>query len=372
MLRQTVPFFGAYLQAASVQGRVLTGRGISPQDRAQGFKQLALTGTQLAMVTTIYRALIDDGDDEDSEYQKLDPTTRDRRFLLGNGAYITLRPDMFTYLFKIMPENIINTMNEDQDNKKTWDSMKRNLGELANANLVPQAIRPIMNVMSNRDPRTGRPIIPQSIKDLEIQDQYTAGTSELSKLLSDASGDNISPAKIDYYLRQYLGYTGGLMMMFFDTMIDELDVYDYDRATKSDRDLLASIPGMSNFIAREYGNRHTTDYYEMKAEVTKIYNSYKNMEKYSFDRKRVENFAKDNYVVIQAKGQMNAKTKALQGIRVERRRLIKAPRTLISADGKKELLDAFYAEERELLKEIRDLRKVVFGKNFEDSPETMN
>ena len=148
---------------------------------------------------------------------------------------------MFTYLFKIMPENIINTMNEDQDNKKTWDSMKRNLGELANANLVPQAIRPIMNVMSNRDPRTGRPIIPQSIKDLEIQDQYTAGTSELSKLLSDASGDNISPAKIDYYLRQYLGYTGGLMMMFFDTMIDELDVYDYDRATKSDRDLLAFI-----------------------------------------------------------------------------------------------------------------------------------
>tara|TARA_X000001382_G_scaffold124068_1_gene108348 strand:+ start:684 stop:6620 length:5937 start_codon:yes stop_codon:yes gene_type:complete len=371
MLRQTVPFFGAYLQAASVQGRVLTGRGISPQDRAQGFKQLALTGTQLAMVTMIYRALVDGGDDEDSEYQKLDPTTRDRRFLLGNGAYITLRPDMFTYLFKIMPENIINTMNEDQDNKKTWDSMKRNLGELANANLVPQAIRPIMNVMSNRDPRTGRPIIPQSIKDLEIQDQYTAGTSELSKLLSDASGDNISPAKIDYYLRQYLGYTGGLMMMFFDTMIDELDVYDYDRATKSDRDLLASIPGMSNFIAREYGNRHTTDYYEAKAEVTKIYNAYKNMEKTSFDRKRVENFAKDNYVVIQAKGQMNAKTKALQGIRVERRRLIEAPRTLISADGKKELLDAFYAEERELLQEIRDLRKVIFGTNFEESPETI-
>ena len=40
LLRQVVPFFGAYLQAASVQGRVLTGRGLTPQSRAQGFKQL--------------------------------------------------------------------------------------------------------------------------------------------------------------------------------------------------------------------------------------------------------------------------------------------------------------------------------------------
>ena len=371
LLRQVVPFFGAYLQAASVQGRVLTGRGLTPQSRAQGFKQLALTGSQAAMVTMVYRALIDDGDDEDSEYQKLDPTTRDRRVLLGNGAYITLRPDMFTYLFKIMPENVINTMNEDQDNKKTWDSIKRNLGELVNANVMPQALRPFMNVMNNRDSRTGRPIVPQSVENLEIQDQYTAGTSELAKLLSEnLSGDTVSPLQIDYYLRQYLGYTGGLMMMFFDTMIDELDVYDYDRATKSDRDRLASIPGMSNFISREYGNRHTTDYYELKGEVDKAYASYKFLEKNEFDAGRVEGFAKENYIIIQAKGQMNAYVTALQGIRAERRRLIKAPRTLISADEKKAVLDAFYEEERAMLREIRDLRKVIFGKKFKDPKDT--
>tara|TARA_R100001086_G_scaffold173885_1_gene95371 strand:- start:371 stop:6577 length:6207 start_codon:yes stop_codon:yes gene_type:complete len=369
MLRQTVPFFGAYLQAASVQGRVLTGRGITPTQRAQGMQQLLLTGTQLAMLTLAYTLMADD--DEDSEYEKLDPTIRDRRFLLGNGAYITLRPDLFTFLFKIMPEQVINTMNEEQDNKKTFDSMKRNLGEIFNANIVPQAVRPIANVLSNRDARTGRPIIPQSIADLEKRDQYTANTSELAKILSDMTGNVRPTAEYDYYLRQYLGYTGGLLMMFADKIIDDLDVYDYDRATKSDRDLLASIPGMSNFIAREYGNRHTTDYYEAKAEISKIYNSYKNLEKNEFDRKRVEDYAKDNYVVIQAKGEINAKVKALQGIREERRRLIEAPRTVISADGKKELLDAFYAEERELLREIREFRKIVFGTGFEDSPETI-
>jgi len=367
LLRQVVPFFGAYLQAASVQGRVLTGRGLTPQSRAQGFKQLALTGSQAAMVTMVYRALIDDGDDEDSEYQKLDPTTRDRRVLLGNGAYITLRPDMFTYLFKIMPENVINTMNEDQDNKKTWDSIKRNLGELVNANVMPQALRPFMNVMNNRDSRTGRPIVPQSVESLEIQDQYTAGTSELAKLLSEnLSGNTVSPLKIDYYLRQYLGYTGGLMMMFFDTMIDELDVYDYDRATKSDRDLLASIPGMSNFISREYGNRHTTDYYELKGEVNKAYASYKFLEKNAFDRKRVEDYAKDNQKVIFSKRTMNAYQNALSTIRAKRRRLIKAPRNMISADGKKQYLDALYEEERAILREIRDKRKQIYGTGFKD------
>ena len=362
-----MPFFGAYLQAASVQGRTITGAGISPQDRAQGVKQLLLTGAQLSMVTMMYRALMDD-DDEDSEYQKLDPTTRDRRVLLGNGAYITLRPDMFTYLFKIMPENIINTMNEDQDNKKTWDSMKRNLGELANANVVPQAIRPLINVMANRDSRTGRPIIPQSLKDLEKQDQFTAGTSELAKLLSGGLNNVRPPAEIDYYLRQYLGYTGGLMVMFLDTIIDELDIKDYDRATKSDRDLLASIPGMSNFMAREYGNRHTTDYYELKGEVRKAYNSYKYMEKNEYNRKRVEDYARDNQKIIFSNRQMNAYQKALSTIRAKRKRLIEAPRTIISADGKKQYLDALYEEERAILKEIRDKRKQLYGTGFK-SPD---
>ena len=67
---------------------------------------------------------------------------------------------------------------------------------------------------------------------------------------------------------------------------------------------------------------------------------------------------------------MNAYVTALQGIRAERRRLIKAPRTLISADEKKAVLDAFYEEERAMLREIRDLRKVIFGKKFKDPKDT--
>ena len=67
--------------------------------------------------------------------------------------------------------------------------------------------------------------------------------------------------KVDYFLKQYLGYTAGLGLMLTDELIGATGVFDYDLPSKSDRDMLASIPGMRAFMTKEYGNRHTSDYY---------------------------------------------------------------------------------------------------------------
>ena len=366
-LRQVVPFFGAFLQAASVQGRTITGAGITPQSRAKGVQQFLMTGAQLTALTLMYAAMASD----EEEYEKLDPTIRDRRFLLGNGAHITLRPDLFTFMFKIIPEHTLqNMVMESEDNRKTWDSIKRALKDVGLFNILPQAIRPAISLMYNYDPLTGRPITPQSAKDRVPERQITAGTSELAKLLSGSINktyvaDNITPIEVDYFLRQYFGYTGGLITMITSSLIDEMDVFDYDRASKSDRDMLASIPGMSAFISREYGNRHTSDYYQLKGEVDKITTAYKDLKDFGYNPKKTQKYVKDNFREITIKPLITSIQNQLGKIRQERNKLLMMPRTMITPDGKKEALDRLYEFERALLSQIKNVRKNIYGTKFE-------
>ena len=368
-LRSVVPFFGAFLQAASVQGRAITGAGITPQSRAKGVQQFLMTGAQLTALTLLYAAMASD----DDEYEKLDPTIRDRRFLLGNGTHITLRPDLFTYMFKIIPEHILqNMVMESEDNRKTYDSLKRALKEVGLFNILPQAIRPAMSLMYNYDPRTGRAITPPSAEKRVTERQVTAGTSELAKLLSGiinkpGSTDTwTSPIKLDYFLRQYFGYTGGLITMITSSMIDEYDVFDYDKPTKSDRDMLASIPGMSAFISREYGNRHTSDYYQLRGEVSKIVGAYKDLEKLGFDPKKTQKYVKDHFGEITIKPLITSLQKQLSAIRDERNKVLLMPRTRITPDGRKDALDRLYQFERAILSQMKEVRKNIYGTGFKD------
>ena len=373
-LRQVVPFFGAFLQAASVQGRTITGAGVTPQARAKGVQQFLMTGAQLSALSLLYSALAAD----DEEYQKLDPTIRDRRFLLGDGAHISLRPDLFTYMFKIVPEHVLqNMLYESEDNRKTWDSLKIALKEVGMFNVLPQAIRPAISLMTNYDPLTGRAITPQSIEDRVPERQITAGTSELAKLLSLKANEGgkaigidseITPIEVDYFLRQYFGYTGGLITMMTSSMIDEYDVFDYDRPTKSDRDLLASIPGMSAFISREYGNRHTTDYYQLRGEVDKTVKAFKDLQKYGYSNEKTQEFLKENFDEITIQPLINDLQSQLSIIRAERSKVLAMPRTMISPDGRKEVLDRLYKLEKSFLDRILSVRKSIYGTGFK-SPD---
>tara|TARA_R110002111_G_scaffold256708_1_gene324006 strand:- start:55 stop:1341 length:1287 start_codon:yes stop_codon:yes gene_type:complete len=372
-LRQIVPFFGAALQALSVQGRVVTMQGITPQSRLQATKQFIKAYGTLTGMTLLYNILAAD----DEEFKNLDPSVRDRSFVLPSGFHIKLRPDIFTYLGKIMPEHVIqNIVYESEDNKKTWEALTRGAKDIVALNIIPQFFRPAQELIFNRSSRTGRDILPQSMEDLAIEEQFTAGTSETAKIIAQltkilAPGTGIAPPKIDYFLRQYFGYTGGLMFMFLDSIIEEADVFKYERPTKSDRDKLANIPGMSAFISREYGNRHVVDYYELKKKVDSLVKEQRGMEKLRFSTKAVEEFKKNNFNELSAAPLMNSYSKVLGKIRLRRKQIIQMPRDLMDADTKKEQLDLLYKEEKSILKEIGHIRKNIYGTKF-DKPKKLS
>lgn len=73
---------------------------------------------------------------------------------------------------------------------------------------IATAARPILNLQSGIDSRTGAPIVPQSLEKRLPKDQYDAYSTRLAKWLGEEL--NWSPKKIDYFIRSAGGDYGML------------------------------------------------------------------------------------------------------------------------------------------------------------------
>jgi len=364
--RQTIPFFGAALQALSVQGRVISGRGITGTARAEGVQKFLTTAMTTSALTLLYAATMAG----DEEYEKLDTSIKDRRLVFGNGAYISLRPDIFTFIGKILPEHVWNYMYEEsEDSQKFKHSLGRALADVGAMNFIPQLVRPFLELQYNYSARLGRSIVPQRLEDTDISLKYTAGTTELAKLIgrsADKLGLDLNPIKIDYFLRQYFGYSAGLATLFADEMIKDSGMLNYERATPTDREAILKWPGTSAFISKEYGNRATSDFYELKADVTKAYKQYKDLISKGWDRKAMLEHRREHKALIRINSYVKSATKMLSGVRVRRQRLIEMPKNLISADRKRLELDKMNRRESKILSGIRKKRKLVYDSGLLD------
>ena len=352
-LRQTVPFFGAYLQALNVTGKVLMGRGIGPAQKAEARKVLASTLFKVSIASLVYNMMISD----DDGYKKLDPSVRDRRLIVPgtDGLSLPLRSDLFTFISKILPEHIYQ-MNLDQgseDGTKAAKALKMGLiNAIASPNVMPQAIKPIFEVSLNKDFYTGRDIVGQGISERNTEDQYTPNTSELAKVLGSTGA--MSPMKIDYILKAYFGYTAGLGLMAVDRVIAASE--DKSPPEKSFRDTIASIPGASAFVSHEFGNKDVTDFYELRDLVNTAVNSY-NFRKSYGTAEETKTYREENKEILQVQTQVNNINRNLTTIRHQETAILQKPDSVMSPEEKGVKIRELRARQQKMLANIDDIRK---------------
>ena len=288
--RQVIPFFGAYLQSLNVMMKIASGRGIAPSQRAEAHKVLRNTIMKTMILSFFYAALTADDDD----YEKLDPSIRDRRFVFPGtgGMSIPVRPDLASLITKVIPEHVYHRyIKDDEDATKMWKSLG---GALANAvtgpSPYPQALKTVGELAYNYDMFTGRPIVGTGPAGKDEEMQYTARTSEMAKVLGDYTGT--SPMKWDHFLDGYLGYTAGLIRMATNPLM--ADIRGDVLPSKSVQDYITELPGTSAFIAKEFGTRAKNDYYELRNEVDRAYATYKDKQQFRGPEETEAYLSKDN------------------------------------------------------------------------------
>jgi hypothetical protein len=395
--RQYIPFFGATLQALSVQGKVIQGLysrqgGVTPTARREAIINFMSTWAQTAGVAFVYLLLQDDDDDKMLEslgntigikpskelkeflrdmrknYAQLDNKIRDRAFIIGDdGFHLKLRPDLFTYIGKVIPEQVYNTViAESQDSLKFWDSLKRNAKEIVQLNLIPQLFRPMVNMYYNEDSRTGRPIVPERLEGLPSQFQTNPGTSEAAKKIGAITGT--SPIQVDYFFRQYTGYTGAIVFALVDSLIDkyELESNNKNKPAKDIRDYLASFPGGSAFISSDRNNRLISDYYEFKTRVDQVVATFDAYDKNNFDDRKLAQEYLDkgiNRELNAAAISLNIIEKRLAVVRQARNNIYNRTRDHYSSEKKQRELELLDKQELGILHQITNIRRRIYGNN---------
>lgn len=356
MAGQLIPFFNAYLAAQHVAIKVISGRGISPQDRSEALKTLAYTTTALMALSLIYAMMI--ADDED--YKKKPSVMRDRLFMIpGTGLSVPIRQDIFS-IPKILTEHLylLMTDNGSEDGRKFRDSMKAALfNAVASPTPVPQVVKPIAEVIMNYNYFQGRPLIGTYQKTLETERQFTDSTSELAKLLG--STGMISPIAADHLIRGMFGSVGGLTIYMTNPLLDSFG--ESSRPEMSAREMLATLPGTSGFVSKPNETALKNDFYVLRDEVAKVANTLNDMKARS--PQDIEEYLKDedNLNKLGLKPAVDRITSNLSTIRRAISRINNMPDSQMSPTEKAKQIDELRKTEQEMLEglDIKSLRKMA-------------
>lgn len=350
---QLIPFFNAYLAAQNVAYKTITGRGTSPQERANAMQMFAATTASVMTMSLLYSML--NGDDDD--YLNKPTVQRDRLLMIPGtgGMSIPLRSDLFT-MPKIITEHMYLLMTDKgyEDGRKFRESMVNALGSsLLGPTAVPQAIKPIVEVAINHDFFQGRPLIGTYQKKLETERQFTDTTSEFGKFIG--SSGLISPIAVDHLTRGMFGSAGGLMLYMTSAMMDSNP--DAPRPSVSMRDAVATLPGMSGFMSKQYENGLKRDFYALKEEVDKSVNTFNDLKNRS-PQDIPEFLAKEENVA--RLGLQKATNKISEDLSKIRKGISYITNAEMPADEKKVILDDLKNAEREMLKsiDVKQLRAI--------------
>jgi hypothetical protein len=274
---QTIPFFNAYIAAQSVAVKTISGQGISPQERNAALQTLAATTASVMALSMLYAMM--NGDDDD--YLKKPATVRDRLLMIPGtgGLSIPLRTDLFT-LPKILTEHmyLLLTNNGTEDGRKFRDSMVSALGNaLLSPTVVPQAVKPLLEVKVNYDFFQGKPLIGKWQEQLDVSRQFNDSTSEFSKLLGQTG--LVSPINADHVIRGMFGSVGGLFLLTTNQILHSDPNVPKPEMTL--REMITALPGTSGFIAKDFESGYKKDFYTLRDEVDRAAATYSDIKKRS-------------------------------------------------------------------------------------------
>jgi hypothetical protein len=207
--------------------------------------------------------------------------------------------------FKMIPEAMVRTMMGKDGNKEAMAVLSAGLNMLPHAGL-PQAVKPLVEVMLDKSFFTMRPIEPAGQDGIDISQRSAKGTSELSKALGfdvDIAGKQygLSPTQIEYLLSQYSAGLYGAFAALVDTVLPA------PTAAKPDR-TLAELPLFKAVLQREDAGGRVNELYEKMEQFSRATRTYKKL----VDRGELEEaqrYAEKNREKI-VKGDVASKMKA--------------------------------------------------------------
>lgn len=273
-LNQILPFFNARLQ-----GLYKLGRGYNDDPKRMGYVVGAVSLASVALLLA-YK--------DDDDFKKRSDADRNNYwwFKVGGIAYRIPKPFEIGAAGSAIEH--MTALMVDQENTNA-ERFANQIGELINGQLamnpIPQVFRPLIDIYSNKDAFSGRPIESMAMQRLRPEDRYTYNTSELARMLSKSgvfvdpvslvSGTGVkqlSPVQIDSLVRGYFSGVGTLAVSSVDGLLHHTLI---DRGEA----LPAPLRTLTGSFAEELptnSSRYVDSLYKTAQDIEQTYASYQN------------------------------------------------------------------------------------------------
>lgn len=227
LMSMMVPFMNAQIQGLDVLYRSGFSKGMPFNDRLQVRKKFWQRGMLLAGLTLAYAAMMED----DEAYKNANPDEKYNNFFVyvpGFDEPVRIPiPFEVGYLFKALPEMIVNLSSGKAEAGQVFPAIRSILFNSI-PGVIPQAIKPALEVATNYSFFSGRGIESEREQAFTPTQRMRSNTTEIAKTLSSLASFTVggkeygvSPIQIDYLIRGYFGGLGLALTSMANTVLEK-------------------------------------------------------------------------------------------------------------------------------------------------------
>ena len=213
-LTQVVPFFNARLQGMYKLGRA------AKEDPA---RFAAVVGATAAVSLALLAAYSNDDD-----WKKREEWDRNNFwwFKFGGTAFRVPKPFEIGAIATLAERGFELAFDKEMTNERFMGQVMTLLGDNLSMNPVPQLVKPMLDVYSNIDSFSGRPIESMGMERLQSDYRFNQNSSMLARATSTGLNavtgvvgkEALSPLQIDHMLRGYFGWLGSFVVSSGDLL----------------------------------------------------------------------------------------------------------------------------------------------------------
>ena len=262
-LTQVVPFLNA-----RIQGLYKLGKSAHEDP-----KRFSIVLGAVALASIALMAAYSDDDD----WKKREDWDRNNNwwFKFGGVAFRIPKPFEIGAIATLAERGVEYFTSPEMTGKRLGKNVMAILADNLSLNPVPQAVKPILDLYSNKDSFTGRPIETMGMERVDPQYRYTQNTSMVARGLSTATLGALSPVQFDHVIRGYFGWLGTFVVSGADYAIRPMT----SEASRPAPDYwkVATAGFVSELPADQ--SRYVTQMYEQAKEMQQAYATYKSLKK---------------------------------------------------------------------------------------------
>ncbi len=300
-----VPFLNARIQGlyrmAETQGNTRALKGVF-------LRGLLLTGVSAAL----YGAFGDDDAYKDAPIER-----RLNYYIIpvGDSTVLIPKPFEFGALFSTMPEFLFDAIRK-EDGADLAKAAAMTLLNTFSFNPIPQAVRPALEVYTNYDFFTGRPIEGPREQKLAPGERADARTNAALKAVGREA--NISPMKAEHLIGGYLGTLGQMALTGMDAVLGASGA-----VPSKPSGAFGSAPVISPMIESAFGrfyregpdaaNRWVGDFYELKRKADETWATIRKLRQ-DGEVERARSMQHENIGLVAARKQLDKMGEQIGGL----------------------------------------------------------